>query len=146
MDTRQKVVAAVLTVVCCGVPASRLLGLTNGEPEWNEQEVRRQVSTRARMQRMALMLESFRVDQKPYPMLLADVWAGFPADERQERDAWEHPFYYYSTGSHYVLISFGRGGQPRLQRWLGIPPEVDYDTNLVCIDGEFSQMPRDVDQ
>ncbi|MBP7610715.1 MAG: hypothetical protein KA760_14540 [Steroidobacteraceae bacterium] len=62
-------------------------------------------------------------------------------------DGWERPFYYYRTGPHFVLVSFGSDGQPIQQR--SAPPRFYTDADdpaddFVVVDGHWAQVPRAV--
>jgi hypothetical protein len=112
----------------------------------------KQIITADRMDKITLFLDLYRKDHSSAPANLA-ILAGeykLPTDAVMDgwMDGWGHRLYFYSTGTHYVLASFGRSGIPRAPTAPagGISPQVDFDTNMVMIDGEWAQSPVNVDR
>ena len=63
-------------------------------------------------------------------------------------DGWKRPLFYYTTGSSYMLASFGKTGHPDGQESEpgGTAEDSRFESDIVLIDGMWAQSPRNVDR
>jgi len=93
-------------------------------------------------------LDKHKLATGKFPLELSEATQhldGFSAEDR-----WGTPFLYLSDGSFYVLISFGKGGQPDgdnyIARWdqeptVGNPPECEHpETDQFVTDRGWSRL------
>ena len=137
--------SGLTTCLAIGALAWWSAGRADEHEKVSHEQIRKQIETRAKMNAILGSIANYEERHNELPTILSDMWGEEPNARRLYKDGWGRPFYYYRDRDHFVLISFGRAGKPKVQQVLGYPLEPDYDTNLVCIDGEFAQMPQNVD-
>ncbi len=131
---RHSVILCVSILFGCG-------GISSGNsiPE----DFRKQKVTVARIADIGLRIADWKLQE------LGDVPVASVLRERlklpSERftDGWGNELYFFSTGTHCVIVSFGRNGAPDSQvSEPGKPtPARNYDADIVWIDGEWAQLP-----
>jgi hypothetical protein len=110
-----------------------------------------QIATVARMRLLRDLIQSYSNDHGgalPAKLEGAVLLYQRTPDPEALVDGWERPLVYFASESHYVLMSGGRNGAYEQQR---VEPghvvgEVDYNTDIVLVDGQWSQTPDSVDR
>jgi hypothetical protein len=103
------------------------------------------------MRLLGELIQSYSSDHGgALPMRLEDVLLRYQREPDLDAlvDGWERPIVYFASESHYVLMSGGRNGAYESQRAEPghVVGEVDYNTDVVLVDGQWSQTPHSVDR
>jgi len=106
-----------------------------------------QISTVAAIRNMVTVLDLYASEHGGrFPGNLGELKYKFP--EWSLNDGWKRPLYYYSTGTTYILVSYGRSGKPDPQTAQagGHSAENDYEADIVLINRVWAQSPKWVDR
>ena len=139
--TCRLIVTGVLTLalIHCTTPSAD----TRRNPDF-----RAQIATMHSIRTIHDHIKIYRSDHKTAPPSLKALHEEYDFDQRSLRDGWDRPLYYYHSNSYYVLASFGKDGfpDPQLTAPGGTVPYKDYDVDIVRIEGEWAQLPLNVNE
>jgi hypothetical protein len=142
--------AVLIMVLFASIACRRVL---DPEPAVNSMiERRRQIVTVHNMRLLGQLVRLHREDHGKDPASLDGLVRAYESDLALTKDGWGRELYYYSTGSDFVLASFGKDGVPISSRCApgciagATPPSTLYDIDIVMINGEWAQTPADVDR
>jgi len=108
-----------------------------------------QIASVAAMGNIVVVLNLYAADHGGhFPDNLQSLVGSYKFPDWSLRDGWKRPLYYYSTGTSYILISYGRSGQPDSQTSTagGVSGEKEYEADIVLINGAWAQSPTGVDR
>ncbi len=107
------------------------------------EDFRKQKVTVARIAGLGLRIADWQLQELGDIPVVSSLKENLNLPEERFHDGWGNELYFFSTGTHYVIVSFGRNGVPDSQvSEPGRPTSVrDYDADIVWIDGEWAQLP-----
>ena len=119
----------------------------SGPSSGNEAEWRRQFKTVSIMRSVAELIDQFREDHAGHVPESLDALPSLREQPHFGKDGWNRSLYYYSTGSTYVIASFGRSGRPDRQESTpgGLTTAQNFEDDIVMVNGTFAQTPFNID-
>jgi len=108
-----------------------------------------QIASVAAMGNIVIVLNLYAADHGGhFPDNLQSLVGSYKFPDWSLRDGWKRPLYYYSTGTSYILISYGRSGLPDSQESTsgGFSAEKRYEADIVLINRTWAQSPAGVDR
>jgi hypothetical protein len=117
-------------------------------PDPRPRDFANQIVTVSNIDYIRLAINLYREGHGVPPPTLKTLQAAGSVKSEWLLDGWGRPIIYFTTGHSYLLLSLGRAGVPTSQQASpgGILAGVDYDANIVMIDGSWAQTPHDVDR
>jgi len=141
---RRAAIAGVTVVVCASVCKLGAIPPKTKHPDFVAQIV-----TVSAMRSISQEVSHYMTEhQGAAPNTLEELRLAYDLPAKWFRDGWGRPFSFFTTGQSYVLASFGKSGSPESQRASpgGVVQELDYESDIVIVDGKWAQTPLDVDQ
>ena len=138
-------VAALVVMLACtpGVDGDA------ATPKRKHPDFAAQIVTVSAMRSIVLHIEQYASEHRgTAPDNLESLRKAYGLPEASFRDGWGRPFCYFTTGPSYVLASFGRSGSPGSQSAApgGVLQEIDFESAIVLVNGEWAQSPFNVDR
>ncbi len=107
------------------------------------EDFRKEKVTVARIEGLALEIDDYLLQGNDTVPSLAGLKDELQLTDKRFQDGWGRDLYVFSSGSEYVIISFGKNGVPDAQvsKPGGPIPKRDHDADIVLINGTLAQFP-----